>query len=271
MRTRKRIDAPRLSTVEGAVVYDLPGYVWAMVLTGVIGIAATTALVLYRGGVAAGLSRRTAISTAVTAYTLLGAWLVASAVLAGVGTYVPDSGRTRPWLAVAFTGVLVSTLLSTRIPPLSRILAHPATLPLLALPHVWRVAGIMFLTVMALGHLPAVFALPAGLGDIAIGLAAPFIARRLARGSRRGAVRFHLLGILDLVVALAIGFLAGLGPYRPFEITPSTEPLGLLPLVLVPTVAVPVTIALHIVSLRRLRDAARSGGDRAGQLLPAAG
>jgi hypothetical protein len=58
---------------------------------------------------------------------------------------------------------------------------------------------------------------------------------------------------------LTIGFLAGLGPYRPLDVTPSTEPLALLPLALVPTVAVPLAIALHIVSLRRLRPAAGTG------------
>jgi hypothetical protein len=117
-----------------------------------------------------------------------------------------------------------------------------------------------------------VFALPAGLGDIAIGLAAPFVARRLTRGAGHSrAVRFNLLGILDLVVALSIGFLAGLGPWRPLEVTPSTEPLTLLPLALVPTVAVPLAIALHIVSLHRLRTAARPQEDRVGHLLPAGG
>jgi hypothetical protein len=35
---------------------------------------------------------------------------------------------------------------------------------------------------MALGHLPALFALPAGLGDIAAGIGAPLVARS---GSRR--------------------------------------------------------------------------------------
>jgi hypothetical protein len=77
-----------------------------------------------------------------------------------------------------------------------------------------------------------------------------------------------VLGILDLVVALSIGFLAGLGPYRPLDVTPSTEPLALLPLALVPTVAVPLTIALHIMSLRRLHTAARTrrtGADASSQ------
>jgi hypothetical protein len=251
-------------------MYDLPGYVWALVLTTVIGILATTSLVLYLGAIAAGLSRRTGIAVAVAAYVLLGGWLVASGLLARVGVYAGESGLNGPWLVVAFTGFLASVLLATRIPVVSRILAHPKTLQLLTILNTWRIGGITFLIVMALGHLPAVFALPAGLGDIAIGLAAPVIAGRLARGDRRGAVRFHVLGILDLIVALAIGFLAGLGPFQPFQITPTTEPLGLLPLVLIPTVAVPLVIALHIVSLRRLHAMAKSELDHA-DLVTAAG
>ena len=248
-------------------MYDLPGYVWAMVLTGVIGILATTAVMLYWGAVATGVRRRTAVALGATAYAVFTGWLVLSGLLARGGAYAAGSG---PWLAVAFTGVLASLLLATRIPLLSRILTNPTVLPLLVVPNTLRVTGIMFLTVMALGHLPAIFALPAGLGDIAIGLSAPSVARRLARGDRRGAVRFHVLGIVDLVVALTIGFLTGLGPIQPFAVTPSTEPLGLLPLVLVPTVAVPVTIALHIVSLRGLRSVTRSDDDRTRRVLTAA-
>jgi hypothetical protein len=153
-----------------------------------------------------------------------------------------------------------------------RILAAPGTAARLALPHTLRVVGVTFLLVMAQGRLPAIFALPAGLGDIAAGLAAPLVARRLAQGGGcRRAVWFNLFGILDLVVALSIGFLAGLGPWQPLEVTPSTEPLSLLPLALVPTVAVPLSLALHLVSLRRLRAATRPEGDRAGHLLPAGG
>ena len=245
-------------------MYDLPGYVWVMVLTAVIGIFATTSVALYRGAVAVGQHRRNAIALAVTAFLLLSGWLVVSGQLARAGAYAAGSG---PWLAVAFAGFLVSLLLTTRISLMSRVLAHRTTLALLAVPNTLRVAGIVFLTVMALGHLPAIFALPAGLGDIAIGVTAPFVARRLAHGDRRGAVRFHVLGIIDLVVAVTVGFLFGLGPSQPFAVTPSTEPLGLLPLALVSTVAVPLTIALHIVSLRRLFSAAQSDADQVGHLV----
>jgi hypothetical protein len=61
-----------------------------------------------------------------------------------------------------------------------------------------------------------------------------------------------VLGIVDLVVALAIGFLSGLGPFRPLGVTPTTETVSLLPLALVATGAVPLAMTLHIASLRRL-------------------
>jgi hypothetical protein len=60
----------------------------------------------------------------------------------------------------------------------------------LVLPHTLRIEGVVFLLLMAQGHLPPVFALPAGLGDIAARVSAPFIARRTARQS--AALRFHL-------------------------------------------------------------------------------
>jgi hypothetical protein len=65
-------------------------------------------------------------------------------------------------------------------------------------------------------------------------------------------VLFNVLGILDLIVAGSIGFLL----FRVVEVTPSTAPLFMLPLALIPTVAVPLALVLHIVSLRRLRAAA---------------
>ena len=125
----------------------------------------------------------------------------------------------------------------------------------------------LFLIVMAQGHLPAAFALPAGLGDIAIGVSAPLVARRLARNTgHTGAVRFNVLGILDLVVAVSIAFLL-LGVV---EVTPSTAPLRLLPLALIPTSAVPLAVVLHIVSLRQLSTAARPEEDHAAHV-PTAG
>jgi hypothetical protein len=248
-------------------VYDLPSYVWALVLAGALGIPTATCAVLYRGAVAAGIGRRSATAVTAASAAVLGGWLVVSGLLARAGVYSPDPGEAVPWFLVAVAGTLISLLLATRIPLVSRILAEPGAPARLALPHTLRVVGVLFLIVMAQGHLPAAFALPAGLGDVAIGVAAPFVARRLARGTGRAeAVRFNVLGILDLIVAGIIGFLLlGL-----VEVTPSTAPLTLLPLALVPTAAVPLALALHIVSLRRLGAAAKPEENRVAHA-PAAG
>ncbi len=47
----------------------------------------------------------------------------------------------------------------------------------------WRVIGVMFLAFYAFGLLPGLFAWPAGVGDAAVGLAAPFVLLAMLRRS----------------------------------------------------------------------------------------
>ena len=206
---------------------------WALALIGVVGMPAV---------VAYGLSRQSPVRAAVFAVGW-GAWIVVSAILAANDVYRQSAVTAKPWIAIAAGGALIVALLAV---PRAAIMIWPHTL---------RVIGVAFLIALALGTLPAVFALPAGLGDIAVGISAPFIARRLARGDRTGAVWFNVLGLLDLVVAVSIGFLAGLGPAQLLPVSPSTVEVTLLPLALIPSTAVPLALALHIRSLLRLRRA----------------
>jgi hypothetical protein len=109
---------------------------------------------------------------------------------------------------------------------------------------------------MALGHLPALFALPAGLGDIAAGIAAPLVAYRLARGTGRRAARWHnAFGMTDLVVALTLGGLTG---FQLLNVTPSAAPIFELPLALIVTAGVPLLLVLHITSMSALAKAPRT-------------
>src|SRR5205807_4383815 len=72
-------------------------------------------------------------------------------------------------------------------------------LPLITAVQAWRFAGFGFLALYAHGELPGVFAWPAGLGDMAIGLTAPLVAlaliRRPAFAASRLFVLWNLLGI----------------------------------------------------------------------------
>src|ERR1022692_3797847 len=237
-------------------MYDPPGYVWAITIAGMIAIPALTCVVLYGGAQRGGLGRRRAALLAVGAAVVLGGWFTASAVMARHGLYHTQLGHGVPWTPVAVVGFLGTLLALSRIPVVARALAAPGMVSRLLLPHSFRIAGVDFLILMALGHLPALFALPAGLGDIGAGITALLVARRLTQGTgRRHALWFNAYGITDLVVALTLGALTG---YQLLNVTPSAAPIGELPLALIPTAAVPLLLALHITSLLALRRAPRT-------------
>jgi hypothetical protein len=238
-------------------MYDPPGYLWAIIIAGITAIPAATCVVLYGGAVRAGLRRARAALLAGGAAVVLGGWFTASAVIAGHGWYHTRLGHGVPWMPVAVIGFFGLLLALRRIPVVARALAAPGMASRLELPHSFRAAeGTAFLILMGLGHLPALFALPAGLGDIAAGIAAPLVASRLARGGGRRAALWHnAFGMTDLVVALTLGTLTG---FQLVNVTPSGSLISELPLALIPTAAVPLLFALHVTSVPALVRAART-------------
>jgi len=232
-------------------MYHPPGYLWAVTISGITAIPAATCLLLYGGAKRAGLGRKRAALLGGGAALLLGGWFAASAVIARHGWYHTRLGHQVPWLPVAVAGFLGTLLALRQIPAVRRALTAPGMVSRLELPHMFRVAGgLGFLLTMAIGHLPALFAVPAGLGDIAAGVAAPLVARKLAQGTgRRAAPWFNALGMTDLVVALTLGALTG---FQLVHVTPSAAPISQLPLALIPTAAVPLLLALHITSISAL-------------------
>lgn len=129
----------------------------------------------------------------------------------------------------------------------------------------WRWAGQHFLFLYSAGALPALFAFPAGLGDMAIGVTAPWIVFRLVRqpgfAASRRYVMWNILGITDFVVAVSMGVLcSGLFPGINGLIgNLTTAPMSRLPLVLVPTFVVPFFTMLHLTALFQARQSVRSG------------
>ncbi len=232
-------------------MYDPPGYLWAIIIAGPTAIVALTCIALYSGAERAAMGRARATRLAGGAAVVFAGWLAVSAVIADHGWY-----QTLPWLPVAAVSYLGLLLALRRIPAVARALAAPGTASRLELPHAPRVAGVAFLLYLAAGQLPPLFALPAGLGDITAGIAAPFVARKLAQGTgRRAALWFNAFGITDLVVALTLGALTG---FQLLSVTPSSAPISQLPLALIPTATVPLLLVLHFTSTAGLLKARRT-------------
>jgi hypothetical protein len=190
---------------------------------------------------------------AVVSGIVLLAWLVGTSVLALRGFYFPPVSGPPP-VGVQLTVALIGLALSlTWSPSLRSLLTNQKNLIRL---NVWRLVGVVFVALMFANQVPALWALPAGLGDVAIGATAFWVASRLdAPGGTRRAVIFNLLGLLDLVVAVGLGMTMSPGPTQLFKLSPSAEVLTHFPLVLVPTFLVPLATVLHVVSLWQLRGA----------------
>ncbi|WP_115994944.1 hypothetical protein [Cohnella lupini] len=192
---------------------ELPVYLWLITFAGVIGIAAMTCVVLYRGASKAGLNHRGIALFVFIAAAVLGSWFTFSAIFAANGGYQVQTGKHQlPLLPAAVVVFLGGLLVLTLVPTVRRTLKAPTMISSLMYPHWFRVVGVVFLTAMALGYLPAAIAIPAGVGDSAVSIAAPFVVRKLARGKgRSAALWFNALGIIDLVLALALGALVAFG------------------------------------------------------------
>jgi hypothetical protein len=131
----------------------------------------------------------------------------------------------------------------------SKRIQYNKTTSLLIAVHTWRIVGIAFLLGMTQGLLDPAFAIPAGVGDILIGVTAIPFAIFLWKGyswSKYALVVWSVLGIADLVNAVTLGVITN-PDFR-------TSTMATFPWILVPTVAVPTALALHGIVLYRLRN-----------------
>ncbi len=116
----------------------------------------------------------------------------------------------------------------------------------------WRVVGFAFLALATFGILPNIFALPAGWGDVAIGLTAPLAALHLAKPGRSFLlIVWQILGIVDLITAVSLGVLASPAVHL-FGETLTTAPLAFLPLSLIPTFGVPLALIFHFLCIAQI-------------------
>jgi hypothetical protein len=184
---------------------------------------------------------------------VLSGWAITTAVRASSGSYYqpPDLHGPPPIGIQLVTALTILSACLWRSPTLRGLLGNEKNLIRL---NVWRLEGAIFLALMFTGQVPALWAIPAGVGDVLIGAAAFWVAAGLdAPGGRRRAIVFNLLGVLDLVVAVGLGITVSPGPAQLFHTTPGAELLTRFPLALVPGFLVPLAFMVHFVSLWQLR------------------
>src|SRR5574341_541408 len=181
---------------------------------------------------------------------LIGAWFLLSLAVSALNMFENDSARPPLLLGLA---VLTPIVLFSSWYAASAgfrqfaLTLNPRTLTMV---QAWRIGGFVFLVLHAHGILPGIFALPAGWGDIAIGATAPLVAMKLAHSDHpKVFILWQILGMLDLVMAVSLGTLAGL--LRPDGI--ATGAMTVLPLSLIPTFAVPLLIILHVICIAQAR------------------
>jgi hypothetical protein len=127
----------------------------------------------------------------------------------------------------------------------SKQIQYNKTTSILVAVQTWRILGFAFLWGVSVGVLHPAFGIPAGVGDILVGVTAIPFAYFLKKGyswSKYGLVVWSVLGIADLVMAVSLG-----------TITAGIPTMNTFPWVLVPTVGVPLALILHGITLYRLR------------------
>src|SRR5262245_22856956 len=172
------------------------------------------------------------------------------------GAFVRVGGAPPLSLLAAVMGPVVTFLIAYRVFPAVRESALMADVRFITAIQAWRFGGFAFLALNTYGVLPAHFAWPAGLGDMAIGATAVWMLTALARdpgfAASRTFVIWNVLGILDLVVAISSGAVVPLL----FSNVGSTDAMAHLPLVLIPGFFVPGFVILHVIALMQARRAA---------------
>jgi hypothetical protein len=180
--------------------------------------------------------------------SVLAGWAAITTVLASRGFFVARDTQSAPPVGIDLAVVLVGLGVSLAASPsLRRLLSNQKNVIRL---NVWRLVGIVFLMLMAKGQMPALWALPTGIGDVIVGATAFWVASRVdSWNGRQLAIIFNLFGLLDLIVAVGLGVMTSPGPAQVFHTTPTSELATRFPLVLVPTFLVPLAVMLHIISL----------------------
>lgn len=186
-------------------------------------------------------------------------WAATVAWLAARGALLSLVGAQ--YAVLVAVGIAAPTLLYAWVRSVRRTVAA-AGLYWLTLLHIWRVpAALLFFWFGFRGELPPAFWIPAGVGDLLVGL---YAARPLLHGGDPAYYRrFHVFGFADFVVAVGAGFAHSLIG------DPRMAAVAMLPLALIPLFGVGLSGASHLAAFHLLRRASRRRADRTAMALSA--
>lgn len=226
-------------------IEEIPGF---FNLSNIIASAAylgSTWFVIYLG------SKRSSVAFPILAALLI--WYAAVVVFGRMGFFA-QRPLFAPNLMFAFILLFILGKKVLSLPRLNQILLQVPTNWLIAV-QVFRLMGVGFITLYMMKVLPGQFAIPTGVGDIIIGVSAPLVAYIYTLGksfSKSLAVLWNYLGIADLVMAISLGILTYPEPLHVIQTKVSNLPIALYPLVIIPVFAVPLSILLHVFTLKAL-------------------
>jgi hypothetical protein len=183
-------------------------------------------------------------------------WLAGIWTLAVQGAFIPAPEISRvPALPIAILlPPLIALFLLLRSKRVAVLLDATPAAWLVGL-QVYRVLGGIFLVNWARGLMPREFALPAGSGDVLVGLLALPAALYVASGTRTGrriGIAWNVLGLLDFTVAIGMGMMTAPGPLQVIVPERANSLVGTYPTVMIPAFSVPSGIVLHVLSIWQL-------------------
>lgn len=186
--------------------------------------------------------------TVLVAWFFVALWLSVRGALGANGA--PPIG-----LGLALAAPLLAFAIDGRFghPLLGGLTRLPIT-TLIAL-QTFRVLGVVFVIAWMGDKLPAGFALLAGLGDMTVGLTAPFVAAAVAnRRPYRVALlaAWNVFGVIDLVVAVVSGVTHSSSSFGILAGSVTTDALARYPFSVIPTFFVPLALLLHLLTFRAM-------------------
>ena len=187
---------------------------------------------------------------------VLAGWLGLSTAIAAAGGFSPAVAGN---LALAFLALSLALPLAVGVTAgstssaIRRLISQSTIQPGVIAIHGLRIIpGSAFVVMAAVGVLPVIFGVPAGLGDVVAGSAALLASRWITSGRWGRVLIWNVFGLLDFINAAVLGVATAPGPFHALQTNPTSALLLEQPLVIVVTFMVPVYTLLHLVSVRYL-------------------